>query len=730
MHELLSSQRKSERVDSSQFSTLETEAAIALATVTGRAFFESGLSLLSDSFKFSHASLVRVGEHGPGEHFHIATWDDGTGQIDHCYSPIDLLKQLQTQGQHTYQNLPSLTPDGAHQQSFYAWRLDPLSSKLNAFICFSFKHSQVDYQALSNILELFRVRFGNELLSIRNEEHVRWSEATFESNLGMVISDPSLVIRRVNRAFLNHSGYRLDELIGRRLNDIFEEPEGYFYAAQHQSSALHQQKQRQRKNGELYTQLETISVLRNKNDEVSEYLVNCQDISARLIRDKQIENLAFFDELTGLPNRRKLQEELITGFTRARNEKFIGALLFVDLDHFKNINDSLGHAAGDWVLREVAKRLKLLSRQGDVLARLGGDEFVIMLANLGDSPPHAELQAGAVSKRLIEKLSAPYPFEGQSLHIGASVGVSLFPGKGQTAEDLLKQADTAMYQAKSAGRRTVIFFDERMQRQADKRLKMNNDLRNALNNQELMLYFQPQHLVSKGSLIGAEALVRWKPEGKNIVSPDQFIPMAEESDLIIDIGMWVLDQSFMYMAKWQEMGLTLPELSVNVSAKQFHHPDFVEQVEEIMNRYSLETARFNLEITESVVLGHAEETVRKMEQLKEAGLRFTIDDFGAGYSSLSYLKKLPVDELKIDRSFICNIPRDTRDMAIVEAVLAIARHLGYTVTAEGVETPQQLEFLRKQECSFYQGYLASKPLPADAMARYIAKYQKQNRLSF
>ncbi len=303
------------------------------------------------------------------------------------------------------------------------------------------------------------------------------------------------------------------------------------------------------------------------------------------------------------------------------------------------------------------------------------------------------------------------------------MGITLFPGKGQTAEDLLKQADTAMYQAKSAGRRTVIFFDDAMQRQADKRLQMHNALRGALANQELLLYFQPQHMVATGELVGAEALVRWQPEGKSLVSPTEFIPIAEESDLIIDIGMWVLEQSCMYMDKWQDMGLLLPELSVNVSAKQFHHPEFAERVEELMSRYHIDSAMLNLEVTESVVLGHAEDTIRKMEQLRELGLRFSIDDFGAGYSSLSYLKRLPVDELKIDRSFIRDIPRDSRDMAIVDAVIDLASHLGFTVTAEGVETRQQLEYLKQQGCTFYQGFLSSKAVPVDAMERYIKRFQ-------
>lgn len=313
------------------------------------------------------------------------------------------------------------------------------------------------------------------------------------------------------------------------------------------------------------------------------------------------------------------------------------------------------------------------------------------------------------------------------LHIGASVGITLFPGREQEAGDLLKQADTAMYQAKSAGRKTRRFFDASMQLQADRRLLIHNELRSALNNRELTLHYQPQHMVEGGEIIGVEALIRWQPPGRTLVSPAEFIPIAEETDLIVDIGNWVLHEACTQYVSWEENGIHVPQLSVNVSAKQFHAQDFVDRIHGVLAATGMDPACLNLEITESVVLGHAEDTISKMAELKTLGISFAIDDFGAGYSSLSYLKRLPADELKIDRSFIQDIPKDGDNMAIVEAVIAMARHMGFNVTAEGVESRQQLEFLQAQGCHFFQGYLASKPLPVTYLERYIKRLARHER---
>ncbi|WP_228140166.1 bifunctional diguanylate cyclase/phosphodiesterase [Moritella sp. JT01] len=438
---------------------------------------------------------------------------------------------------------------------------------------------------------------------------------------------------------------------------------------------------------------------------------------------QQFHSLAFFDALTGLANRRLLNQKIDMHYEAAINNQVIGALLFIDLDYFKAINDSLGHAVGDEILVEVAQRLREIQGDQDLISRLGGDEFVILLPDLSENPMHAEQHANLFAEQLIERISQPYLYKGQALYIGASIGVTLFPSKDQETADLLKQADTAMYQAKSNGRKKVTFFDVKMQRKADKRLHIYNCLKSAIAKNELFLHYQPQHMVQSGEIIGVEALVRWHLGGKQQISPAEFIPIAEETDLIIEIGIWVLQAACRQFVEWQLQGVNVPQLSVNVSTRQFHDHNFVDSVLMVLDETGMDPMQLNLEITESVVIEHAEDAIRKMTDLKNIGVSFAVDDFGVGYSSLSYLKRLPANELKIDRSFIQGIPYNVSDMAIVEAVLAMAKHMGFNVTAEGVESRQQLEFLQRQQCSFYQGFYASKPLTGENLALYVRRQQ-------
>jgi PAS domain S-box/diguanylate cyclase (GGDEF) domain len=584
--------------------------------------------------------------------------------------------------------------------------------------------SSPDLLSLADVQQLFAHRASAELERYRTEAQLRLAAVAFETNEGLVITDPDRVILRVNNAFSQITGYLPEQVVGLELGVSIWPWGGDTLLVLEKRGTWQGEVERLRADGSTYPQWETWSPVRDEYGDICHYVVCFEDLSERKEAAKKIRNLAYYDDLTGLPNRRFLLEQLDRAFVQTSSQDLVGALLFIDLDHFKTINDSLGHATGDWLLQQVAMRLGEHRRVCDFLARLGGDEFVVLLSMLASNPAQAEMQATLLAEQLIETLSIPYEYQGQMLHTGASIGISLFPCRGQTSADLLKQADTAMYQAKFSGRRTVRVFDLQMQKQADKRLLIHNQLRNALRNNELVLHYQPQHMVATGQLMGGEALLRWVHPERGMISPAEFIPIAEETDLIVDIGKWVLLDACRQYVQWAMAGYRLPQLSVNVSAKQFRHPDFVNHVSSALSITGMVPSALNLEITESVVVGNTEETISKMNELKALGLSFSIDDFGTGYSSLAYLKRLPVDELKIDRSFIQDIPQDESNMAIVEAVMAMASHLNFTVTAEGVETRQQLEFLQKQGCSFYQGYLASKPLSADAFLRYLARQHR------
>lgn len=609
---------------------------------------------------------------------------------------------------------------------FY-WALPLLDNRRQVIghLTLTFEGNEPDPVTLTALQQMLSERVSAEVERLRAEAELRLSAVAFETNEGIVIADPNFVILRVNHAFCHITGYSMQYALGKQLGVTFWPRDGEMIFEFDLEGRWQGEAERSHATGRRYPQWETWSPVYDDHGRISHYVICFEDMSERKAAAQQIQSLVYYDDLTGLSNRRQLMERLDLAFVHARDNDLVGALLFIDLDHFKTINDALGHAVGDWLLLQAAERIAPIMQTPDLLARVGGDEFVMLLSALSSSPTVAEMQATSIAERVIERISQPYQYQGQTLHISASIGISLFPGRNQTPTDLLKQADTAMYQAKSSGRRAVRLFDHEMQRLADRRLLINNQLRVALANNELLLHYQPQHMVGTGELIGAEALVRWQPAGRSLVSPAEFIPIAEETDLIIDIGQWVMYEACSQFVRWYEEGVRLPQISVNVSAKQFHHPKFIDQVVEVLNATGMDPGALNMELTESVVLGNTEETVQKMTELKQLGISFSIDDFGTGYSSLGYLKRLPVDELKIDRSFIQDIPSDISNMAIVEAVVAMASHLNFNVTAEGVETRQQLEFLKKQGCAFFQGYLASKPLPADALERYVRRLMEE-----
>lgn len=447
-----------------------------------------------------------------------------------------------------------------------------------------------------------------------------------------------------------------------------------------------------------------------------------RDITKRRDAEERIRHQVYHDSLSGLPNRRMLLEHLYAEVARARRHGHLGALLFLDLDHFKTVNDSLGHPIGDALLRSVADSLRKAVRQEDMVARLGGDEFVILLPELGDDLKSATRRAREAADKLLEAVSIPREINGHELHVNGSMGLVVFPQGDESVDDLVKQADTALYRAKDTGRNTMRFFEPEMQKAAEEHLQLRNDLRQAMRQQSLFVQIQPQ-MNAKGELIGGEALLRWHHPERGLVSPAEFIPIAEESGLIIELGSWVLREACRHLAQWEEKGLTrqLRHLSVNVSSLQFHHHGFVELVKQVLVETSIDPCHLMLEMTESALLQNKQQAVERMQSLRLLGLSFSIDDFGTGYSSLAYLRDLPLEQLKIDRSFIQDIHTEPRNAAIVETIIAMASNLHLDLIAEGVETENELAFLSEHGCQTYQGFYFSRPMSVADFAGLLSR---------
>lgn len=438
-------------------------------------------------------------------------------------------------------------------------------------------------------------------------------------------------------------------------------------------------------------------------------------------KEEDLTRAAFYDPLTGLPNRTLFMDRLEQALLRAQRHHERGALFYLDLDRFKHINDSLGHSIGDGLLRQVATALRGLLREEDTVARLGGDEFVVLLTGLGSDPDAAFLHARTLATKLLQHLCRRYPVDGHELYVSISVGITLFPENAHTSQDLLKQADAAMYEAKDRGGNAFHFYVPSLQAAADHRLQMENELRSALENGELVLYYQPQVDSERNQVLGAEALLRWEHPGHGLTHPDDFIHIAEETGLILTIGEWVIREACRQIRAWdgESSRRPLPQVSVNVSPRQFRQPDFVQRVKGILAETGVSPGRIVLELTERILLEDMEGAAERIRELQAIGARFCIDDFGMGYSSLAYLKNLPVEALKIDRSFVRDIPTDPNDVAIVETIIAMAWRFGLKVIAEGVETEEQLHFLAARGCDAYQGHLHSHAMPAVEFERHL-----------
>jgi diguanylate cyclase (GGDEF)-like protein len=473
-----------------------------------------------------------------------------------------------------------------------------------------------------------------------------------------------------------------------------------------------------RKNGEIYPELLTITAIQaEQNGEISHYIGIFSDISKSKTDEEHIRQLAFYDPLTGLANRRRLLDRLEHELALSLRHKTLCALVYFDLDHFKSINDTLGHSFGDAVLIETAKRLLAILRDTDTIARLGGDEFVAILPCIGESKQQAGSLALDIAEKIQMQLNLPYWVEDQEVFLAASIGITLFPEKHNHPLELLKQADTAMYRAKEEGGNQIRFYQQSMQESAKLRFLIMDGLRHALKNNGYCLHYQPQmdHL---GTLIGAEALLRWRHPEHGEISPAQFIPVAEESNLIVPIGNWVINQALFQLQQWNLTGFYLPKLAINISPRQFYQKGFIDNLSLLINHYGITPQQIMLEITEGLLLDNVEEAIKRMTRLKQLGFSFSVDDFGTGYSSLSYLHNLPLDQLKIDKSFVQGISNGQGKTVIIDTIIAMAKYLGFSVIAEGVEHSMELEFLQASGCLQYQGYYFSPPLPSAAFLTY------------
>jgi diguanylate cyclase (GGDEF)-like protein/PAS domain S-box-containing protein len=529
----------------------------------------------------------------------------------------------------------------------------------------------------------------------------------------------------VNDAFHRHTGFSREEVLGQPLQmlkgPLTDNSELYRIGlALVQSQPIRTELIIYKKNDEpLWMELDIVPV-DYLGRGLTHWVSVARDITDRKKAEDEIEHLAFYDVLTKLPNRQLLMKRLEHALVKSANTRKIGSLMFIDLDNFKILNDTLGHSKGDLLLQQVAARLSKCIRKSDTVARLGGDEFVVMLEDLGDSPKEAVETSRTIGEAVLAALSEPYDLLDYQHYGTCSIGVTSFSRDRQNIGDLLKQADLAMYQAKAAGRNSVCFFDPQMQAAANASAVMSSELRQALRNQEFVLHYQPQ--VGLDGMFGVEALVRWLHPERGLIYPGEFIAQAEESGLILPLGQWVMETACAQLASWAGRPETHKlRIAVNVSVRQFRHPQFVDSVMRVINESAISADRLKLELTESLLAHDMDVTIAKMGLLKAAGVTLSIDDFGIGYSALSYLKHLPLDQLKIDRSFVKDILRDPNDAAIARTIIGLARSLGLGVVAEGVETIAQRELLSQFGCDCYQGHLFCKALAIDDLEIFMSK---------
>jgi diguanylate cyclase (GGDEF)-like protein/PAS domain S-box-containing protein len=550
----------------------------------------------------------------------------------------------------------------------------------------------------------------------QREDHdrLRLAAAVFDSTLeGVVVTDSEGQIVHVNRAFMEITGYQLDEVLGANPSKFKSGRHGpEFYRQMYRSILSAGQWSgeiwNRRKSGEIYPQWQSIRSVKSDDGQIKHFVAVFSDITAIKRSEQDLLQLAHYDPLTGLPNRLLFIDRTTQALTNARSSKRGCALLLIDLDHFKNINDSLGHNVGDEVLKAVAERLKSLFDTDLTLARLGGDEFALLIESC-----QQVVQAAGYAQRILDGFKAPFMLENQQLFISASVGISLFPDDASSPAQLLRNADSALFKAKSDGREAYALYTEELTAHAQQRVHLASELRRAIERHELRVFYQPIHNLHTRRILGVEALVRWEHPERGLVSPGEFIPIAEQSGLIADIDAWVLNTSCKQMCNWLAAGVDISFVAVNISSRLFGSGHLVQQVAKVLRDTGLDPAHLELEVTESAVMEDPDQAIEQLHRLRDLGLSLAIDDFGTGYSSLLRLKRMPVQKLKIDQGFVAGLPSDEDDIAIVRVIIALAQSMGMRVLAEGIEHVDQAAFLLANGCQMGQGYWFARPVPAE-----------------
>ena len=550
----------------------------------------------------------------------------------------------------------------------------------------------------------------------QDQERLRQAAVVFDcTREGVLVSDSRGVIVHVNRALVEITGYPAEQVLGRRPNMFKSGRHGPdFYQAMfksiEESGEWHGEIWNRRQSGEIYPQWQTVRAIIDGSGQVSHYVAVFSDISAIKNSQTELARLVHHDPLTDLPNRLLFTDRTEQALAYSQRHQCGCALLLLDLDHFKIINDSLGHNVGDLLLKAVADRMHTLFGKGFTVARLGGDEFGVLMESCGQVS-----QAAALAQQVLEVMKGAFEVDKHQLFISASIGISVFPSDALNAEQLLRNADSALFKAKSAGREGYALYTEELTAHAQYRIEVASDLRRALEQQELRVYYQPVHDLQTSRLIGVEALVRWQHPLRGLVAPGEFIPIAERTGLIAEIDAWVLEQACWQMCQWQAAGVELSFVAVNISSRLFARPELYRLVSTVLADTGLNPALLELEVTESAVMDNSQVALEQMHRLRALGLRLAIDDFGTGFSSLLRLKQMPVQKLKIDQGFVAGLPEDNDDVAIVRAVIALAQNMGLQVHAEGIEQVEQAQFLLDFNCDLGQGYWFGRPMPASEL---------------